>query len=158
MTATKTCSKCGEEKRRAANGRLVCDPCNRARATAYRLKNIETVREKDRARVVAMTPEAKRAKHKKWRDSNIEHVRAKSRQSAKRRYDANPEKFREISRRFHTENREKIIYAFRLERESLSDSYIRTCLGLTESITPQPLIEAKRVQLQIKRLLKERKQ
>ena len=156
MTATKVCSKCGEEKRRASSGRLVCDPCNRARATAYRIKNIESVREKDRARVAAMSPEAKRAKHKKWRDSKIEHVRSYARQSAKKRYQLNPEKFRERSRQYHQENREKIINSFRIERAALSDSYVRTCLGLTESIAPQPLIEAKRIQIQIKRLLKER--
>ena len=103
------CKKCSEEMRLCGNGKFLCDPCNRARATAYRMANIELVQAKDRARVAAMSPEMKQEKHKAWRDSNQEHVRQKGRETMRRLYLADPEKFRAASRDFYVANTEKCL-------------------------------------------------
>lgn len=201
---SKTCSKCGGEKRFTASGRWTCDPCSRARATAYRQANIETVRAKDRARAAAQSAEYKRAKHKRWRDANAEHVRAYGREEMKKLYARDPEKFRQRSQEWRKANIEKAMAASRnwrceneerirswrtsyLERNAervrastvqwraknkdmlreqksrecreLHDAYIKKVIdpdGVIRKLgIPQPLIEAKRVQLQIKRFLKE---
>lgn len=205
MMQMKVCSKCGNVKRRASYG-LICDPCNRARALAYRQANLEKVREKDRKRAAAIPVEVRRSKHKNWRDANREHVRRQARIVAKRLYEANPEKYRALAREWHQSNKGKSAamradwyarnadwakeYArlYRLEhrervtakvrewreknpdaaeryariaRDELRESYVRRVLTQDEKILqpkdiPQSLIEAKRVQLQIKRLIREK--
>lgn len=85
--ATKHCTRCGLVKPCADfhkhSGKpdgltQWCKACNNANAKAYRNANLEKVREKDRVRVAATPVEARRAKHKAWRDKNTE-VRAERR-------------------------------------------------------------------------------
>ena len=118
MCETKTCSKCGEVKGLGEFGKHAarkdgldtrCKQCNREAATAYRNANIEQVRQKDRARVAAMTPEKKREKWNRWADANREHVRAYSREMARRLYQRNPEKFKAASRKWYAENTEQAL-------------------------------------------------
>lgn len=206
MAESRRCKKCCAVMREASYG-WVCDPCNRERARAYRLKNLDSVREKDRTRAAAMSAEDRRAKHKRWRDANQEHVRKNSRDAARERYAKDPEKFRQIARDWYSANKEKaaemrrsnyerhrserIAYskAYReankeavrrrvedwrsrneehiakyeqMRRDELADDYVRKVLSgnslLGHHDIPQSLVEAKRVHLQIKRLLRKEKQ
>lgn len=151
---TKFCSKCGAAKRLCSNGRVICDPCNRARALAYRAANIDAVREKDRIRVAAMSAEKKRAKHQRWRDKNREHVRAYAMDSFRKQYKINPEKFRARRIGYHIDNRQKVIERLAHDREKLSDAYIRTSLRIRKheaDICPD-IVELKRNQILLFRL------
>lgn len=178
----KQCSKCGETK---------ALECFAPRAGAL-----------DGRRGVCR--DCKRAGHKTWRDANRDHVRAEARKTAKRLYDASPEKYRAAAREWFHANREKARdmraanYAAHAEerrayarayaaanpervkeakqawdkahpgksgeyaekaRASLSDSYVKRVLFENRQATtcvPQALIEAKRLQLSIKRLIKEK--
>lgn len=200
-SAPRPCATCGCDKRRMPNtGRLVCDPCNRARANAYRQANLALVQAKDRARVMAMPAEVKRAKHKAWRDSNLDHVRETGRQIMRSLYEANPDKFRERRRVQYWDNPEKsrattqlwrmanyqkvLDYAKRyrianLDKckeqkrvwaaanparvrqhkkravTALSDSYVRTALGLVKRSADKRLISLKREQLMFCRAYKQ---
>ena len=107
MIGVKICAKCGVVKRLCNNGRFICDPCNRAKSLSYRAANLEIVQAKDRARISTAMPEKKRAKHKAWRDLNREHVRVTGRETMKRLYNAEPQKFRDRSAQFYAANTEK---------------------------------------------------
>lgn len=213
-TARKRCSKCGEWKTLAEFHRnrttpdgltFACADCNRERALEYRRTNLEEVRAKDRARALAAPVEDRRAKHKRWRDSNREHVREYTREKMREYYRRDPEKYRERRRKEYAANPERSLRASRKwreanaekvreysaryreenlesarervrqyhsrpesrraanerqqrERKSLGDHYVKRVLfpeGVPPDV-PGTLIDAKRVQLQITRLLRER--
>lgn len=116
MTDTKRCSKCGEVKvldefgkrAKSKDGRDTrCKQCNRDAADAYRRANLDAVREKDRIRAAALTVDERRAKHKRWRDANRDYVREKGRETMRRLYKLDPEKFRAASREWYAVNTEK---------------------------------------------------
>ena len=116
MTETKRCSKCGEvkglgefhkHKSRKDGLSNQCKLCNINAAHAYRLANLDAVREKDRIRAAALTVEERRAKHKRWRDANRDYVREKGRETMRRLYRLDPEKFRAASREWYAANTEK---------------------------------------------------
>ena len=78
----------------------------------------------------------------------------------KRWREANREKAKQRSLDYMTLHREEIRSAQQKRRDGLSDSYIKMCLSQGNPsiyrLLSQPIIEAKRVQIQIKRFLKER--
>lgn len=193
MTQTKICGKCGGEKRLISTcQQWACDPCNRARANAYRWANIETVRAKDREREAAKPVEYKQEKKRRSRERHIDSIRAKNLERMKRKYWADPDKYRAISRERYQANAQRfremkrklywsdperyrsyarkhhdlhrdVINARDRERAAaLHDSYVRELIADTSSARipcaqiPQTLVEAKRVQLQIKRLIREK--
>ena len=143
---TKVCSKCGKRRLRSqfyarkasADGlAYVCKIC-------------------DDARTKSVPAEKKRAKHKAWRDANRDHVREKARDVMRRLYAADPEKFKQRAKDYRALNLEKIKERNAAKRGHLSDSYVKRVLfpdGIPSSV-PQELIEAKRVQLQLTRYLK----
>lgn len=166
MEQTKKCSKCGEMKGLEEFGKhsarkdgldTRCKQCNRNAATAYRTANLELVRAKDRARIAAMTPEQKRAKHKRWRDSNLEHVRSVRRETARKLYAAKPDAYRALAKRWRDDNRELALAMNRASRINLSRGYVAMLLGMPASDAPQELIALKREQLAIKRMARELK-
>ena len=166
MTATKRCSKCGEVKGLGEFGKHTarkdgldtrCKQCNREAATAYRNANIEQVRQKDRARVAAMTPEKKRAKHKQWRDSNLDYVRAVGRSTAAQLYSQKPDKYRELSAAWRAKNHDRAIAGNRAQRAVLARGYVAQLLGMSSKIAAPELIALKREQLAIKRMARELK-
>lgn len=160
----KRCSKCGEEKalphfprhrgrRDGLDSR--CKECALIASMEYRRANLEKVREKDRARVHAIPIESRREKHRDWRERNRDYVREYSRVSARKAYARNPAKFRAAAKNYRASNLESCLEANRAYTKNLSDGYVASALRLPVSQVPGPLIEAKRVQLQIHRLLKE---
>lgn len=166
MEQTKKCSKCGEVKGLGEFGKHAarkdgmntrCKQCNRDAATAYRTANLELVRAKDRARIAAMTPEQKREKWNRWADANREHVRAYSREMARKLYAAKPDAYRALAKRWRDDNRELTQAMSRASRTNLSRGYVATLLGMPASDTPPELIALKREQLAIKRMARELK-
>ena len=161
---TKTCTKCGEVKALDAfwknknrkdgiDGR--CKQCNRDAANKYRAENIELVREKDRARVAAMTSQSKREKHKKWRDANREKVRADGKETMRRLYEKDPLRFRNKAKEWRSANYGKAISTTRNGREKLIDGYVAYVLRLPLVDCSPELIALKREQLQIYRITKQ---
>lgn len=77
-------------------------------------------------------------------------------------YGSTPEGQRRKAKDYYTAKRDEVLSRKRRGRDSLADWYIAKLLldGLearfSSKIIPKPLIEAKRVQVQIKRLIKER--
>ena len=147
----KKCRKCGEVKGLGEFGRHIarkdgldtrCKQCNRDAVNAYRAANIESARAADRERVAAMTPEQKRDRGKLWADANREHVRAYSRDGARRRYKEDPSKYL-------NKTRQRTI--------QLTDSYVSAAIGCRVSEVPPALIALKREQLAIKRMARELK-
>ena len=130
MSDTKKCSKCGEVKglgqfpkhkgrKDGLDGR--CKQCAIAAARAYREANLEVVREKERLRAAALTPEERRAKHHRWTEANREYVRQKGRETMQRLYEKNPEKFRAASREWYAENADKALAGQAIWREKNKD-------------------------------------
>lgn len=116
MSDTKKCSKCGEVKGLGEFGKHAarkdgldtrCKQCNRDAANAYRRANLDSVREKDRIRAAALTADERRAKHKRWRDANRDYVRETGRETMRRLYRLDPEKFRAARREWYAANTEK---------------------------------------------------
>lgn len=116
MCETKTCSKCGEvkglgefHKHKARKDGLTawCKQCAIAAAHSYRQANLDAVREKERLRAAALTMEERRSKHQKWRDANREYVRQTGRETMRKLYRLNPEKFRAARREWYANNPEK---------------------------------------------------
>lgn len=116
---------CGSSRRQSSSGRMVCDTCNRARANEYRQKNIELVREKDRIREKLKPREKRLESRRKWAEANVELDKCRRRETAKRL------------------------------RERLADVYVRAALRLSASDAPPELIEIKREQLSLRRLMKQ---
>lgn len=95
-----------------------------------------------------------------WRKKNPEKRRLNKRRNRLR----HPEKKLAGDRRYNERNREKRREYMRDRAAALTDGYVRflICnsgkLRIPSAMIPQPLVEAARVNIQIKRLLKERKQ
>lgn len=120
----------------------------RERVKAYSLKNSEALREKRKARYWA-DPEKYRAKSIESARNNRERVNEWRRKWIKTRPDVRARS--DAASRLATQR----------GIDTLSDAYVKAVLvgstvGLTRKAIPQSLIEAKRVQLQIKRLIKEK--
>lgn len=156
--AEKRCGLCGGVKRIAANGRPVCDPCNRARASAYREKNLEVVREKDRAREKLKPREKRLESRRKWAEANVELDKQRRRETAKRLYHADRVRHLERAKDFQRRHREELIVKQRGQRERLDDVYVRTALRLSAAEAPPELVNLKREQLSLLRLSRQLKQ
>lgn len=154
---TKVCSKCGHEKpldaypfdKRNRDGRWgSCKGCAAAALKAWKSTNAERVKEqaKERAaRYRAEKPDLVRARQQRWRDTHPERARDVSRDWWRRNRDSANDRSKE---------------AYRKRAEALTNSYVKHVLLANHWIknvdVPHSLIEAKRVQLQIKRLIKEK--
>ncbi len=179
---TKVCSKCGEEKALGGfyadkSGRLGrsarCCECTKAQVNAYRKSNAETIKERKRQEYLknpAPYRERSKARYwanpgqardysKSWRKENPEKARVLSKRNKKTQAGIEREaRYREKHLdRIRSLNAERV----RQGAEALSDQYVTGVIcartPLRHSDIPLSLVEAKRVQLQIKRLLKERK-
>ena len=166
MCDTKKCSKCGEVKGFDAfpkhKGRKDgldnrCKHCALVASHAYRQANIEVVREKDRIRAAALTDEARRAKHQKWRDANREYVRSQGRKVMQSLYQKDADKFRKRSKAYWQENSEVCIEKGKAYRRELRAGYVAMTLDMKVSEVPPELIALKREQLAIKRMARELK-
>ena len=144
----KICTKCGEEKplsefaKQLERRRSHCRVCTIAANKEYRLINKGCMNEQQR----------------KKREANRFEYRA----GCKRRYEANPEKFREKAteyRKAHPETKERVAVIAAKYRENLSAPYINQTLMsrgfIGEQITPD-LIAAQRVRIKIIRAIKEK--
>lgn len=146
---------CGSSRRQSSSGRMVCDTCNRARANEYRQKNIELVREKDRIREKLKPREKRLESRRKWAEANVELDKCRRRETAKRLYHANQPKYLARAKNYQREHRQELIEKQRHQRERLEDVYVRTVLRLSASDAPPELIEIKREQLSLRRLMKQ---
>ena len=157
---SKVCTKCGVEKeesefskeKKGKNGiRALCKECVKLQSRAYYLANLGKIRERGLA----------------YRRANLEKIRELDRvrrqvnrekileqQMAHRR--ANLEKILERNRAYHHANREKILEQQRTYHQALPDASVKNMLRIKNP--PQELIELKRVQIQIQRFIKEKKE
>lgn len=156
----KTCSKCGESKAFSCfelrvdspDGRRgVCKSCMRPQrlASSRRYAVLNPDRKKKSFREwYARNADAQRERSRKYYAENSDSLRQKQTD----RYWRNPEKYRRLSQ-------ESSLAAKKSARRELRDTYLRQVLSqgtaMKFSDVPDSLIEAKRVHLQIKRLLKE---
>lgn len=169
----KRCAGCKEEKgldafhrsKSGSQGRhAYCKVCMKAysakRAKAYYAANSERIKERVK-QWAKRNPERCRVNQSRWRDTNRDEYRRRAKEFNKSLAG------RERAARYRAEltvQANQKVYARRKWAEhidSLSSGYVASTLcahgsGLKRSDIPQSLIEAKRVQLQIKRLLREK--
>lgn len=152
----KKCITCKKEKDDVCftNNTKSCDSCKerkRIKNAIYREKNKERVKEYAKKWYVE-NREKVRADNQKWYTENREKVIAKS-----QKWQAeNREKNRESSRKWYTENPEKARAIQKRKVQRLDDHYIAVALKVpVEELRKSPdLLEAKRIQIQIHRLVK----
>ena len=138
QVTTKVCSKCKVEKefefftkdKSRKNGvRSICKICNKEKSKAWYEDNSEKVRARHEA-----NPEKVRAAVKAYREANPEKVRA----AVKAYKEANPEKVRAAGKAY---------------RDRYPDAYVAKAFQC-----PQELIELKRINLLIKREIRNQQQ
>ena len=159
---TKTCSKCGEVKPVDAfyKNQIRCKSCSAAYNKAYYKANMDKFKSRSKAN---------KDKIAAWRKANKDHVTAyqkayqkKYRETtgyAKAYYEANKEKLQAKAMDYYQANKDKRKAYESSQIKSCSDSYIIDLLTKHTPIkeVPKPLIRLKRVQLLIKRKIKELK-
>lgn len=170
----KVCSKCGQmrfidqfdrRKQGANDGRTSrCKECRKAEVARWRAENPEKALESraatyyrhhqknlDRAR-----RNYDKDANREWKQANRDRIN----EQARLRYQEDPERFRRYAREDFERNRERRLRKQKDSRDLLSDHYVRRLLAPdsldARRMILQSLIEAKRVQLQIKRLIKEK--
>ena len=133
----KTCAKCGETKQAGQfrTRRATCKPCQAEYDRQYYAENRDKARE--------------------YRTENRDKIAERQRQ-----YRAeNLDKRAELHRQYRAENRDKIAERKRQHRAALPDAYvaqeIKRGTALTRADIPPELLEAKRLQLKLKRLARE---
>jgi hypothetical protein len=90
------------------------------------------------------------AKRKALRDANKEKVNAKQ----KARRDANKEKVKAYQRAWRDANKEKVKAYQRARSDSLNNKYVSYVIGMKVHEVPPELINLKREQLELKRLVR----
>lgn len=145
---TKVCSKCkvekdvGEfckDKYKKSGLNSACRVCANTRLAVWKAKNPEKVKA-SRAVWKAKNPEKVRGKRARYAAKHPEKARERTARYAAK----HPEKAREINIRSH-----------RNSRETLKDSYIRRFFNIPNA--PPELIDIKRLTIQIKRELKQKR-
>ncbi len=192
MTATKVCSKCGEEKplelfyKRVDSKdgkRGACKECDKPRLQSASKKYREKYPERHAAKFKSWAERNKQYNKERWKkyaEENAEKLKEKRQKD----YWDDPEKYRQRSNKWGKQNREKINSYARIwiktrpdirqkaneasrratakAIDNLTDTYVKAVIVAGTTIPrgaiPISMIEAKRIQLQIKRFLKERKQ
>lgn len=131
------------------------------RRRAYREANREKVLEiqrdwytENREKVAKRRRENLAERSRAYRAANREKMAERKRA----RQEASREKKTEWSRAWYADNREKAREHSRKCIEKLSNSYVAGRIGISTKLAPPDLIEAKREQLKLVRLLKEKKQ
>ena len=163
----KTCAKCGETKQAGQfrTRRATCKPCqaeydrqyyaeNRDKAREYRTENRDKIAERHRqyrAENRDKNAEYQRQYYAENRDKIVEH---------QRQYRAeNRDKIAEYHLQYYSENRDKKAEYLRQYRAALPDACvaqeIKRGTTLTRADIPPELLEAKRLQLKLKRLARE---
>lgn len=151
---TKVCSKCGIDKDHSLFSSYIvkgvrglrgeCKDCSRVyfrdKARERYKNNPERCRKLSRE-YAERNPEKTKERYKSW--ASTDKAKELKRDRDRRYYHSNPEKARERRRSLS-----------RKDREILGDSYIAFRLGGSITEIPKELIEAKRVQLQLMRYLK----
>ena len=148
----KTCAKCGETKQAGQfrTRRATCKPCqaeydrqyyaeNRDKAREYRTENRDKIAERQR----------------QYRAENRDKIAERHRQ-----YRAeNRDKIAERQHQYRAENRDKIAEYHRQYSAALTDALVASRItdgtNLTRADIPPELLEAKRLQLKLKRLARE---
>jgi len=166
----KYCHKCMAETERYATGE--CKPCKRSYTSAYRAAN----REKERARKAAWCAEnTERVKARKaaWHAANREKVKARhaawyaeNTEMVKARmkawYAENTERGKVSMKAWYAENIEKVKARYAAYRAGIPDKYVENIIRKSNNLIrqiqiPPEMIEAKRAELKLKRLIKELK-
>jgi hypothetical protein len=135
-----------------------CKSCVRKHKASYYARNSEKVKT-DAAKWNAANPERKKQLDREYYRSHAKDLVEKTARWRR----ANPEKARSLSTKWRVENPEKrkLIIANYNEKNAIKmlnqDSYIASKIGLRLSQIPKELLELKRVQLQIHRLIKNQK-
>jgi hypothetical protein len=174
---TKVCTKCGKRKalekfyKSRSNPSARCKECTKQIVNSYRLANLETIsqRKKESYRKNP-TAYIERSRAAYWNDPD------KARQAAKEWRRKNPEKAAQLAKRskqsvagknrtakYRAKHRQRLLEREakrqRLYAEKLDDKYVASQICLRSNLklkdVPPELIEAKRIQLQIKRYLRE---
>ena len=172
QVTTKVCSKCKVEKefefftkdKSRKNGvGSICKICNKEKSKAWCEDNPEKVRAYKKAWYEA-NPEKLRAAEKAYREANPEKVRAAEKayreanpekvRACKKAYrEANPEKARAAVKAYREANPEKVRAAEKAYRDRYPDAYVAKAFQC-----PQELIELKRINLLIKREIRNQQQ
>ena len=164
----KYCPKCMAETDRYANGE--CKPCVKAYGAAYRAAN----REKERARKAAWcaaNTEKVKARKAAWHAANREKERARhaaryaentERVKARMKawYAENTERGKAIMKAWYAENIEKVKARHAAYRAGIPDKYVENIIYKNNKLLkqvqiPPEMIEAKRAEIKLKRLIKE---
>lgn len=176
---TKTCSKCRIEKlendfskNRSRKDRLnaQCRLCVSKNTKKYIAKNKAKIAERDK-KYYAKNKEKITEYKKKYQLKNREKTdkaskkyyaknKAKVSERYKKKYSENKEKFRELHKQYRSKNKIRISEAAYMYRSELRNHYIRAILTradqtLKQAQIPQSLINLKREEIKIKRLIKE---
>jgi hypothetical protein len=143
------------ETERRANGR--CKPCAIAYSAAWAKANPEKAKDSNAKWYKANTEKAN-ARNKAWQKANRERVNAASYAWKK----AHPERMKECNAAWHEANRDNQNARQAEKRKAMPDWYIKQIIIITSSIPkqaniPAEMIEAKRVELKLNRLIKELK-
>lgn len=151
----KYCRKCMAETERRANGR--CKPCAIAHSAAWQKANTLKVKEMNAAWYAANTEKAN-ARNKAWQKANRERVNAASYAWKK----AHPERMKECTAAWYEANRDNQNARQAERRKAMPDWYIKYIVITTSSLPkqaniPAEMIEAKRAELKLTRLIKEMK-
>lgn len=179
MCQTKVCTKCGIEKSleefaksttTKSGLKAACKPCKNIELTNHRHQNIGVTREK--ARLYAEKNRDKiNEMQKQWRQNNPEKVQRHSQSRDKDKFKAyqkeyllkNDAAIKERQKTYRGKNREKLNEhnknMARINSAELHDSYVLKRLVsdgvLNRRDVPQELINLKRVEVMIKRQIKE---
>lgn len=151
---TKTCTKCFSElpldcfysKKRGHLGKgSICIPCNKAIRKASRSVEVESYYHRNKEKC--------KARNKEYRSNNRSMYNKLNADWAKK----NPEKRKQIANKWAALNPQTKAYKAIQNRKTvdrISDSYVADLLRMKVSDIPKELIEAKRIQIQIQRYLK----
>ena len=118
---------------------------------SYHKANPEKLKANDKAYYKANSEKIK-AKKKSYQKANSEKIKAKKKSYRK----ANPEKEKAYSKAYYKANPEKIKARSKKAMETISQSYIATRLHIPISLLTPELIDQKRLQLKIIRLINQK--
>lgn len=143
-TPTRICRKCGQEKivselvpnKHSKFGvERLCKLCDRTTRKALIAKHPEAQKIRSRRHVEKVGKAAIAAYHREYREKN-------------------KEKVSEITASYRNRNRDRVNARCERVRRDMTSSYVARIMGMSVRDLPGELIEAKRIQLKIKRYLK----
>ena len=157
----KTCSKCGEEKDliyfvvRNDKPTSRCKQCNNKYAKQYRINNPDKIKKLNNKAYIENSNRIIKCTRQYYKDN-----REKILKKCKKKYKDNREEMLKKGRRYSKENSDRIKQYSKDYRIDLKDGYVaslinNSCKNLKSKDIPQELIEMKRIEVQMRRALKD---